>query len=95
MVREPSENKLALIAGGLVGVKASGIALPLQWGDMIDERQLRPNIFDIHIDFIIVPQSRVVFISIRAVVSLRCVPTAPYFSTAGIGLLLRDRPLHA
>jgi hypothetical protein len=76
-------------------VKASGIALPLQWGDMIDERQLLPNIFDIHIDFIIVTQSRVVFISIRAVVSLRCVPTAPYFSTAGIGLLSRDRPLHA
>jgi len=95
MVREPSENKLALIAGGLVGVKAGGIALTLQWGDMIDERQLLPNIFDIHIDFIFVAQSRFTFVSIRAVVSLRCVPTAPYFGTASIGLLLRDRPLHA
>ena len=96
MVREPSENKLALVAGGLVGVKASRIALSLQWSDITEERQLLPNILDIHIDFIFVPQFRFAFVSIRAVVSFRSVRTAPYFGIAvGNSLLLRDRPLHA
>ena len=96
MVREPSENKLALIAGGLVGVKARCVALSLQWSDMIKERQLLPNIFDMHIDFIVIPQSRFAFDPIRAVVSFRSVPTAAYCSIeVGNSLLLRERPLHA
>jgi hypothetical protein len=51
MVCEPLENQLSLIAGSLIGVKASCITMPLQWYDIIKQRHFLAYIFNIHIDF--------------------------------------------